>query len=145
MAFIDLENPSRRNPCPPAGLIIRTRPCGRKGGETRYVEIRLGAALAKQMTMVMAKQAVRIRVGAGQDQGKLAIELNAKGKFGAKKQTSGDYLITLTRGALAGTLSADFPPCSFEAARFVPANGGDGPMAIIACSPAMMAAGGAKQ
>lgn len=117
---------------PEEGIVLGCRKVARGDGSTRYLAVKVGKKLAAELGCHLSEQGMSVSMGHGQDAGKMAVSLNAASKFTAKKQTAGHYMLTVTGTALLGHLDLDFGVHVVEKARFVPATGNNGPMAIIA-------------
>jgi hypothetical protein len=142
MAFTDLDNTAPpKTDVPASGIVIGSRACGRGDKKTRYIAMLIGPMCAKAINFHLDQQQIAVRVGTGSDAGKLAVVVDAKGKFQAKRQKAGHYLVTITAGAAAhGNFKVEFDRFVIEKARVVPATGGQPPMVVIPLPDAMQVA-----
>lgn len=133
MGFVTLERngPAAAPTVPDKGVVISTRIAGRAATRKPYMAIKIGAALARDLGCHLGEQRMRVQAGNGDDAGKIAISCDMKSKFTAKKQTGGYYLLTVPGGSLDGHVRMPDNALVVENARFVPANAGNGPMAIV--------------
>lgn len=142
MAFIELDNATPAKVTVPAeGVVVGPRMAGRGDTKTRYMAIGIGAKVAKALGFTFPEQSVSVRAGTGDDVGRIAISGNVAGKFRAKRQKAGHYLLTVSGNAIGGRYALDFEKFVIDAVRFVPAAGTNGPMIIIKCPEAMRAVG----
>lgn len=114
------------------GVVMGKRVAGRGATKAPYLTVKIGKNLAAELGCHLAAQNFAVRVGHGEDAGKMAISLDAKGKFTAKKQTAGYYLLTVPGSAIGDHMSFDFDTTVVDKARFVPARATDAPMVIVA-------------
>ena len=138
MGFTDLDNTApAKVDVPPAGIVCGSRAAGRGDSKTRYIAIMIGNVAAKAIGFHLPRQMIAVRAGNGQDVGRLAIVVDAKGKFQGKKQKAGHYLVTIAANTARGQFRLDFEKFTIENARIVPAGNGNPPMLIINMPEAM--------
>lgn len=131
MAFIELDNPKitgrRIGPC---GALVTVRECGPAGKRIKLLAVLLGGDLAKSLNFHVSPTAVCVAFGNGDDAGKLQIMANPAGKFLAKKQQGGGWLVTVKESALPTSLKAR-ARITIDRARQVPAGQGLGSRTIL--------------
>lgn len=142
MAFTDLDNTApAKSDVPAAGVVVGTRAAGRGDKKTRYIAMLIGKDTATAINFHLGTQNVAVRIGSGTDEGKLAVVVDQKGKFQAKRQKSGHYLLTINAAA-AGTAGfrLEFDRFTIDKARIVPGTSGQPAMLIITIPSTMKAA-----
>lgn len=144
MSFVDLDNSAPiKVAVPPMGIVVGSRAAGRNGSKSRYIAMAIGAEIARRIGMSGDACTMRVQAGSGDDIGKIAIFCDAtKGKFQAKKQRAGYYLLTVNANAIGGRFALDFPRFTLDPVRHVPPASTQQPnMLIVKCSDAMRAVG----
>jgi hypothetical protein len=137
MAFIPLDNPKmsgRR--LSPVGTLITVRASGPKTNRVRFLAVLLGPDLAKSLNFVSSPTPVNVAFGNGDDFGKLRIMSHAAGKFVAKRQAGGGWLVTVRESVLGKSLKPG-SRIAIDRARHVPANGNDGSCTILPVAEAL--------
>lgn len=142
MAFIELDNTAPpKITVPELGVVVGSRQAGRDGRKVRYLAVAVGAKVSKSLGLTLAEHGVSVKAGTGDDVGKIAITANAQGKFRAKRQKAGHYLLTVNGNAISGRFALDFAKFAVDNVRLVPASPHQAPMIIIKCPDEMRAVG----
>jgi hypothetical protein len=115
VAFADLDNHSSwGRKCPPGSILVTSRESGPAKSRVLYLAILIGADVAKGLNFTGKEMSVKVGLGNGQDEGKLRIAAAPTGKFVAKRQNGGGWLLTVRRESLGHSVK--------KGARFTIAN-----------------------
>lgn len=92
------------------GLRVAARRFTAKRGLVRWIEIKLGAGLARQLALTQPQHKVRLLFGTGEDAGKILLAVDAeKGRFLAKRDKQGRYTIAISAASAEGLFALEFP------------------------------------
>ncbi len=80
----------------------------RKGSVVRYINIQIGAGLAKKLAMHRDVHPMNIQLGRDNDAGKIALSLDMRGWFVARKNKAGAYTVTVNAASAAGKFALQF-------------------------------------
>lgn len=81
---------------PDNGVKVWSRHITRKTGtKVRFINIQIGAGLAKKLAMHRDAHSMQVQLGRDNDAGKIALMLDMTGGFVAKKAKSGAYTLTI--------------------------------------------------
>lgn len=147
MAFEDIEcvNPASAAAAkvPPAGVSVRPRMLGRApragGGHIRYICIRIGAELARGVSLSQPEHRLRLLFGTAEDAGKIRISVdNQGGKFLAKRDKKGNYALTLNAASAEGLFALEFAPFAVERCEPLRPANGQPPHFVFAASKDML-------
>lgn len=110
---------------PDGGILVRPRVLTLKNkSSVRYIYVKIGKALAKNLSMTDENEKLRVAFGTGSDAGKIMITVDAeKGRFNARRDTRGCYSLTLNEATAGGLFALDFPQFAIEKISFVPGAG----------------------
>ena len=118
MGYVKLRNPKPGvTLVPPDGVHVSCRQLkfkARKGGGERqahrFAVIRIGATVARKAGLAGDKHRVNVLLGEGLERHRCGIALDDKGgEFAVRRRASGDFQLTITERAAAGTLRLDVP------------------------------------
>jgi hypothetical protein len=148
MSWTRLENPrppSDRS-APPDGVRLSPRMAGGRHGKARvpWIRVQIGKHAARRGSFNRAEHKVHVLVGGGDERGSMAIVCDDEsGKFKAKQQRDGSYVVPIPKDAAAGRFSTAFEPFTVAEAKAIP--NGQGPAFITFAVPkAFLAAGGGR-
>ena len=80
----------------------------RKGAVVRYINIQIGAGVAKKLAMHRDTHPMNIQIGRDNDAGKIALSLDMQGGFVARKNKAGAYTVTINAASAAGKFALQF-------------------------------------
>lgn len=136
MAFVELDNPKisgRRVAL--GGALITVRECGPASKRMKLLAVLLGSQLGTALNFHVNPTAVQVAIGNGDDAGKLQIMASPSGKFVAKKQQGGGWLVTVRESVLDRQLKKG-ARITIDKARLVPGAQGLGSRTILSIADA---------
>lgn len=127
---------------PAGGVRVSSRGAAPRGGAlVRFIQIKFGSKLAEQLCLKLEQVGLSVQFGSGRDAGKIAFSVDAStGAFLAKRDKNGGYSFTINARTADGLFALDFPPFVVEKPEILTLMGKP-PIAVFACSEAMLAAG----
>lgn len=137
MAFADLDNHSTwGRKCPPGSILVTSRESGPAGKRVRFLAVLIGSDVARSLNFAGQEMPLKVALGSGQDEGKLRIAAAPTGRFVAKRQNGGGWLVTVRRESLGRTVKkgARF---TIAVPRVVPTVGNEPPCTIISVADAL--------
>ena len=146
MAFSDIEcvNPVKpgAGAVPPAGVRIIGRSLGQRksvgGGKTHYIQLQIGASLARGLCLTAERHQLRLLFGIGEDAGQIMLAVdNTAGKFLAKRDKKGNYVSTINAATADGLFALQFPAFTVAQVEVQRAPGCPA-AAVFAASPEML-------
>lgn len=145
MAFELIENCRKPvtalDAIPPEGVRVRPRKLtvGKHKTPAQWIQLQLGAKLAKALCLTGENVGVALAFGTGKDAGKIAVGVHVKaGQFVAKRDRNGCYSISISEPTADGLFSLDFPLFAVVEAD-IQHEQGRAPLAIFKASDAMLA------
>ena len=95
---------------PHDGVKVQARHVIRKnGGKVRYINIQIGAGLAKKLAMHRDIHEMQVQLGRDNDAGKVALMLDTTGNFVARKaKKAGSYTLTINELSATGRFALEF-------------------------------------
>lgn len=95
---------------PHDGVKVQSRHVIRKnGGKVRYINIQIGAGLAKKLAMHRDIHEMQVQLGRDNDAGKVALMLDATGNFVARRaKKAGSYTLTINELSATGRFALEF-------------------------------------
>lgn len=113
MAFEEIDNlkpVSGLDACPSDGLRVWPRKFAAKTGLKRWIQIAIGVGLARRLALTLPQQLLRVLFGTGEDAGQLLIAADqTAGKFLAKRDKQGRYILTIGSASAARLFALEFP------------------------------------
>jgi hypothetical protein len=132
--------PQSACPCDGVAVSVRRMGGGSRRTPVRYIVIKVGKALARSARFTQKPQNVRLMFGSGTDAGKVAVVIDQNaGKFVAKEQKNGDWMITMSARDAAGRFSLDFPAFDVKGIEAIRPENGQPPMFTFRASKEMLA------
>jgi hypothetical protein len=102
-------NYETKNNIPTGGLFLSARRAGKPPRFTHYIALIIGADLAKKAAFAGEMHRCHILVGGGSDAGSIKIQIdNQSGQFIAKRQKSGNYLVSINAASARDLFSLNF-------------------------------------
>jgi hypothetical protein len=81
----------------------------RKGTVVRYINIQIGAGVAKKLAMHRDIHEMQVQLGRDNDAGKVALMLDTTGNFVARKaKKAGSYTLTINELSATGRFALEF-------------------------------------
>jgi hypothetical protein len=147
MTWTRLDNPKppRASECPPDGVRFSARTAGGRAGRPTvpWIRVQIGKDAARKGSFGRTEHKVHILIGDGEEKGNLAIVCDdSTGKFKAKKQVDGGYIVSISSGAAEGRFKTAFEPFSVFEAKAI--GNGQGPAFITFAVPSEFLAGKGK-
>lgn len=149
MAYSVLVNKAKSTSGAPdfsAGAKIAARKMNAtKGGRlpSEYISLTLGNKLAAGLHLSLERHNVALLFGNGDETGQIAMTVdNQNGMFGAKRNKSGQYTITISKETAEGLLKLTFATFYREKVELVKIDATKPVFAIIDIKPALLNAAG---
>lgn len=116
MAFEPINNVNPKSTTtvrvPDDGVLLRPRKITRKGSNevVRWIELSVGAAVAKALAFNLNLDIMRVAVlfGTGTDSGKLQLQITDKGGFETRRRENGTWFISLNEASVGKLLPMQF-------------------------------------
>lgn len=95
------------------------------GGQVRYIQLSIGANLAKAIALTQDAHQLRLLFGTGADAGKIMVSVdNTAGRFRAARGKAGHYTATINAATADGLFALEFPAFTVAGVEAVrPVNG----------------------
>lgn len=126
---------------PASGIQACVRKLGsRAGKEVRYIRLQIGAQLAKAVSLTAETQKVLLLFGSAEDAGKVrvAVPTTGVGGFAAKRDKSGNYVITINTASADGLFSLHFEDFRIERCEPIRPTNGQSPHFVFQASSDML-------
>ncbi len=144
MPFEPIENVSSATATPPTpadGIRFTARSMARRNGglPVRYIQLQIGAGLARQLAIVGERTALALAFGSGSDAGRMRLGVDFSGStFPAKRTRTGNYTLTINAASADGLFALAFHPVTVAGPK-VTAVAGKAPWVVFDLPPSVLA------